>query len=136
MPLDKGAGKSFAPNADRQNKTVGLISDSDVIMDDGIKTTKRNLSEIANASTIIWNGTFGMAEWGERWGYSTYSMARAIAEQTQNKGAVSVVGGGDTVAALDAIGVRDCISYVSTGGGAFLEFIEKRELPAISVLKI
>lgn len=136
LSIDKGVGATFAPDATRQNKMADAINSSDVIIDEGIETTARNVSEIKKAKTVIWNGTFGMAEWGDRWGYSTFNMARAIAEQTQNNGLVSVVGGGETVAALDAIGVRDCMTYVSTGGGAFLEFIEGRELPAISVLKM
>ncbi|MFQ6739198.1 MAG: phosphoglycerate kinase [Alphaproteobacteria bacterium] len=136
LSIDKGVGQTFAPDAIRQNKMADAIDASDVIIDEGIETTARNVSEIKKAKTVIWNGTFGMAEWGDRWGYSTFNMARAIAEQTQNNGLVSVIGGGETVAALDAVGVRDCMTYVSTGGGAFLEFIEGRELPAISVLKM
>ena len=77
-----------------------------------------------------------MAEWGERWGDSTFALAFEIAKRTKEGNLVSVVGGGETVAAVDAIGVRGDISYVSTGGGAFLEFIEKGTLPAIEVLTL
>jgi hypothetical protein len=95
-----------------------------------------NIAEIENSKTVIWNGTFGMAEWGAVWGESSFRVARAIAAQTKSGRLVSVVGGGETVAAVDAAGVRDDITFVSTGGGAFLEFIERGTLPAIEILVI
>jgi len=94
------------------------------------------MGEIEKAATVVWNGTVGMAEWGDVWGDSSFAIARHIATRTKSGHLISIVGGGETVAALDAIGVRDDISYVSTGGGAFLEFIEKGTLPAIEVLTI
>ncbi|MBQ0013158.1 MAG: phosphoglycerate kinase [Proteobacteria bacterium] len=136
LPVDKGVGQSFSRDAIRQNKTADSIMGSDVIIDDGIETTNRNITEIQKAKTVIWNGTFGMAEWGAPWDYSTNAIAQEIARQTQQNNLVSIVGGGDTVAALDAIGVAKDMTYVSTGGGAFLDFIEGRELPGISALKI
>ena len=134
MPLDKGVGTKFEPSAQRTNKSVDEISDMDVIIDDGPMTAERNIAEIDKAATVVWNGTFGMAEWGDIWGESSFAVARAIAKQTTAGKLVSVIGGGETVACLDAIGVRDDMTYVSTGGGAFLEFIEKGTLPAIEVL--
>jgi len=136
IPVDKGVGPEFKPDAERVNKSVDEIADQDVIIDDGEETTARNLLEIDNAVTVVWNGTFGMAEWGDRWGYSSFSMAREIAKRTKEGKLVSVVGGGETVAAVDAIGVRNDMSYVSTGGGAFLEFIEKGTLPALEILRL
>jgi phosphoglycerate kinase len=136
MPLDKGVGAKFEPSAQRTNKSVDEIADADVIIDDGPMTAERNIEEIDKAATVVWNGTFGMAEWGEIWGQSSFAVARAIAKQTTAGKLVSVIGGGETVAALDAIDVRDDMTYVSTGGGAFLEFIEKGTLPAIEVLTI
>lgn len=136
MPLDKGVGPEFKQTAQRTNKSMDEIADSDVIIDDGPKTAERNIAEIDRAATVVWNGTFGMAEWGDVWGESSFKIAREIAKRTQNGKLTSVIGGGETVAAIDAIGVRDDMTYVSTGGGAFLEFIEKGTLPAIEVLAI
>lgn len=135
LPLDKGVAKEFTATATRTNKDFTEIADDDVIIDAGIATTERDVSEIRGASTVIWNGTVGMAEWQPTWSYGSFAIARAIAEQTRAGKLVSVVGGGDTVAALQACGVKDDITYVSTGGGAFLEFIEGRDLPGISVLR-
>ena len=135
LPLDKGVAKEFTATAPRTNKDFTEIADDDVIIDAGIATTERDVSEIRGASTVIWNGTVGMAEWQPTWSYGSFAIARAIAEQTRAGKLVSVVGGGDTVAALQACGVKDDITYVSTGGGAFLEFIEGRDLPGISVLR-
>ena len=135
LPLDKGVAKEFTATAMRTNKDFTEIADDDVIIDAGIATTERDVSEIRGASTVIWNGTVGMAEWQPTWSYGSFAIARAIAEQTRDGKLVSIVGGGDTVAALQACGVKDDITYVSTGGGAFLEFIEGRDLPGISVLR-
>jgi phosphoglycerate kinase len=136
MPIDKGVGKMFARDAVRANKSLNEILNDDVIIDDGPMTAKRNIDEINHAATVVWNGTFGMAEWGDVWGESSFAVAREIAKQTAAGKLVSVIGGGETVACLDAIGVRDDMTYVSTGGGAFLEFIERGTLPAIEVLVI
>ena len=135
LPLDKGVGPVFEPNAPRTNKDVDDIAPDDVIIDGGPKTAARDATEIGRAATVIWNGTVGMAEWMPTWSLGSFAIARAIAENTRSGKLESVVGGGDTVAALDACGVMGDITYVSTGGGAFLEFIEGRELPGIEVLK-
>lgn len=136
LPLDKGVGPKFEKSAPRTNKSIDEIADMDVIIDDGPKTAERNIAEIDNAKMVLWNGTFGMAEWGEIWGQTSFAIAREIAKRTMDGHLVSIVGGGETVAALDAAGVREDITYVSTGGGAFLEFVEKGTLPAIEVLAI
>ncbi len=131
LPIDKGVGKVFDKNTTRTNRDAGQIADDDVIMDDGKKTTARNIDLLKNAKTIIWNGTFGLAEWGKKWGYSSFEFAKHLAHLSKAKKLKAIVGGGDTVAALDACGVRKDISYVSTGGGAFLEFIEGKTLPGL-----
>lgn len=136
MPIDKGVGAKFEKTAKRENKSLDEITARDVIIDDGPRTADRNIDEINRAATVVWNGTFGMAEWGDVWGQASFRVARAIAERTAAGKLVSVVGGGETVAAVDAAGVRNDITYVSTGGGAFLEFIEKGTLPAIEVLVV
>lgn len=135
LPLDKGVAKEFKRDALRQNKAVDAILDDDIIIDAGIDTTARNLAAIDNAATVIWNGTVGMAEWSPVWSMGSFSIAEQIASRTRDGKLVSVVGGGDTVAALEACGVKQYMSYVSTGGGAFLEFVEGRVLPGIAILE-
>lgn len=134
VPLDKGVGPVFEPDAPRTDKDIADILPDDVIIDGGPKTAARDADEIGRAATVIWNGTVGMAEWMPTWSHGSFAIARAIAENTRAGKLYSIVGGGDTVACLDACGVMGDISYVSTGGGAFLEFIEGRELPGIAVL--
>ena len=134
IPLDKGVATDFARDAKRIDKTFDEITDNDIILDAGTLTTARDVDVIKSASTVIWNGTVGMAEWSPNWSVGSFAIARALAEQTRAGKLKSIVGGGDTVAALEACGVKDDISYVSTGGGAFLEYIEGRELPGIAVL--
>ena len=135
LPLDKGVGKVFDKNAMRENRNLDDVRDDDVIIDDGDKTIARNHEVLENAKTVVWNGTFGMAEWGNVWGKSSFAFARDLAHYTKIGKIKSIVGGGETVAALDAIDVRRDMTYVSTGGGAFLEFIEGKELPGIKVLE-
>ena len=134
VPLDKGVGPVFEPDAPRTDKDINAIEPDDVIIDGGPKTAARDVHEIGQAATVIWNGTVGMAEWMPTWSHGSFAIARAIAENTRNGKLHSIVGGGDTVACLDACGVMDDITYVSTGGGAFLEFIEGKDLPGIKVL--
>lgn len=134
LPLDKGVAKEFTRDAERVNKDFTQIEDDDIIIDAGIATTERDVNEIKKSATVIWNGTVGMAEWTPVWSYGSFAIANAIAEQTRAGKLESIVGGGDTVAALTACGVKDDVTYVSTGGGAFLEFIEGRNLPGIAIL--
>ena len=134
LPLDKGVAPEFTPTAERTNKDFTQIQDDDVIIDAGIATTERDTAAIRDAATVIWNGTVGMAEWQPTWSYGSFAIARTIAEQTRAGKLTSIVGGGDTVAALQACGVKDDITYVSTGGGALLKFIEDRTLPGIEIL--
>ena len=135
LPLDKGVAKEFTKDAERTNKNFSEIEDDDIIIDAGEATTNRDIEVIRSAATVIWNGTVGMAEWMPTWSYGSFALAKAIAEQTRAGKLESIVGGGDTVAALEACGVKNDITYVSTGGGAFLEFIEGRTLPGIAILE-
>lgn len=135
LPLDKGVAKVFERDVVRTNKDFAEIEDDDVIIDAGELTTVRDTDAIRQARTVIWNGTVGMAEWMPTWSYGSFALAKTIAQQTRDGKLESIVGGGDTVAALEACGVKDDITYVSTGGGAFLEFIEGRTLPAIAILE-
>ncbi len=135
LPLDKGVAPVFAKDAPRTNKEFDEITDTDVIIDAGVKTTERDTAAIRAAKTVIWNGTVGMAEWTPTWSYGSFALAKTIAEQTRRGELTSIIGGGDTVAALEALGLKNDITYVSTGGGAFLEFIEGRQLPAIAILE-
>lgn len=135
LPLDKGVAKEFKREAIRTNKNFNEIEDDDIIIDAGEATTARDIAAIKTASTVIWNGTVGMAEWMPTWSYGSFELAKAIAEQTKAGKLESIIGGGDTVAALEACGVKEDITYVSTGGGAFLEFIEGRTLPGIAILE-
>ena len=134
VPLDKGVATEFARDAKRTDKTFDEINADDIILDAGALTTARDVDVVRGAATVIWNGTVGMAEWSPVWSVGSFALARAIAEETRAGKLKSIVGGGDTVAALEACGVKDDISYVSTGGGAFLEYIEGRELPGIVAL--
>lgn len=135
LPLDKGVAKEFARDAVRVNKGFSEIEDDDVIIDAGVQTTARDIDAIKQAKTVIWNGTVGMAEWQPTWSYGSFALANEIAAQTRAGKLESIVGGGDTVAALEACGVKDDITYVSTGGGAFLEFVEGRTLPGVAILE-
>ena len=135
LPLDKGVGKEFDKNAARENRDADKIKDEDIIMDDGDKTIARNIVLLNTAKTVVWNGPFGVTEFGARWGRASFDFAHALADYTKDGKLESIVGGGDTVAVLDVCGVMDDISYVSTGGGAFLEFIEGKSLPGIKVLE-
>lgn len=135
LPLDKGVAKDFARDAIRTDKEYKDIQPDDIIIDAGKLTTERDVAAIRNAATVIWNGTVGMAEWQPTWSYGSFALAHALAEQTRLGKLKSIIGGGDTVAALEACGVKDDMTYVSTGGGAFLEFIEGRVLPGIAILQ-
>lgn len=135
LPLDKGVGKEFNKDAKRENRDATDIRDDDIIMDDGDKTIARNKELLMDCGTVIWNGTFGLAEWGEKWGRASFELARNLAHYTKIGKIESVIGGGDTVAALNMCGVFDDMTYVSTGGGAFLEFVEGKELPGVVALE-
>ena len=111
-------------------RRVGEVTDEESILDLGPESVRRLLSRLANAGTILWNGPLGMFEI-DQFGEGTAALAEAIAASS----AYSLAGGGDTLAAIDKYGARDGISYLSTGGGAFLEFVEGKTLPAVAALQ-
>ncbi|MDH3409077.1 MAG: phosphoglycerate kinase [Gammaproteobacteria bacterium] len=130
VPSDVVVATEFSADAAAQTKSVDAVTDDELILDIGPETAKRFAEILAGAGTIIWNGPVGVFEF-DAFGGGTKALAEAIA----NSNAFSVAGGGDTLAAIDKYGVADGISYISTGGGAFLEFVEGKTLPAVEMLE-
>ena len=130
IPVDVVCAKEFSDTAIATIKNVQDVEADDLILDIGPVTAKQYAEIIKSAGTIVWNGPVGVFEI-EQFSHGTQSMAKAIAESS----AFSIAGGGDTLAAIDKYDINDQISYTSTGGGAFLEFLEGKELPAVAVLK-
>lgn len=130
VPVDVVCGKEFSPSAEAVIKTVASVEDDDMVFDIGPETAKQFAELLKGAGTILWNGPVGVFEF-DQFGEGTKSLAHAIAESD----AFSVAGGGDTVAAIDKYGVAEQVSYISTGGGAFLEFLEGKKLPAVEILE-
>jgi phosphoglycerate kinase len=129
LPTDVVVAAEFA-NVEGTTKAVDAVSGDEMILDIGPETAARFSGIIAGAGTVIWNGPVGVFEF-DNFGAGTEVLAEAIAASD----AFSVAGGGDTLAAIDKYGVADRISYISTGGGAFLEFVEGKKLPAVEVLE-
>jgi phosphoglycerate kinase len=130
LPVDVVCAKEFSPAAAATIKDVGAVQDDDLILDVGPQTAARLTALLKQAGTIVWNGPLGVFE-HEQFAAGTRAMAQAIA----NSSAFSLAGGGETVAALHKFGVADRIGYVSTAGGAFLEFLEGKTLPAVEILE-
>jgi len=130
LPVDVVVADEFSADAEPHTKPVDAVIDDELILDIGPETAERFAKIIAHAGTIIWNGPVGVFEF-DAFGGGTQTLAEAIA----NSDAFSVAGGGDTLAAIDKYDVADRISYISTGGGAFLEFVEGKELPAVAMLE-
>ena len=130
IPSDVVTAKEFLPTAKAEIKQVADVQDDDLILDIGPETAKALASQLEKAGTIVWNGPVGVFE-KEPYAQGTQTLARAVAEA---KG-FSIAGGGDTVAAINRYGIADKIDYVSTAGGAFLEFLEGKELPAVAALE-
>ena len=130
LPVDVVCAKAFAADAPATVKAVGDIVDDDLILDIGPATAERYLAILRDAGTIVWNGPVGVFEF-DAFAAGTRALAEAIAASP----AFSIAGGGDTLAAIAKFGVTDRVGYVSTGGGAFLEFLEGRTLPAVEVLE-
>jgi len=130
IPTDVVVAPAFAADAPATVKQVADVGPDDMILDIGPDTAARYAGMIARAGTVIWNGPVGVFEF-DAFGKGTQTLARAIADSA----AFSIAGGGDTLAAVDKYGVESGISYISTGGGAFLEFCEGKELPAVTALK-
>jgi len=130
VPTDVVVAPRFAADAPATVKNVDAVDADDMILDIGPETAKRYAGMIAKAGTVVWNGPVGVFEF-DAFGHGTETLARAIADSP----AFSIAGGGDTLAAIDKYGVEPQIDYISTGGGAFLEFLEGKELPAVAALK-
>jgi len=130
IPVDVVCAKEFSETASATIKKVEDVEADDLILDIGPDTAKQYAELLKSAGTIVWNGPVGVFEI-EQFSHGTQSLAKAIAESS----AFSIAGGGDTLAAIDKYGINDQVSYTSTGGGAFLEFLEGKELPAVAILK-
>jgi phosphoglycerate kinase len=130
VPSDVVVAEEFSADADATTKVVDVVAADELILDIGPDTSARFADIIASAGTIIWNGPVGVFEF-DQFGAGTKALAEAIAASD----AFSIAGGGDTLAAIDKYGVAENISYISTGGGAFLEFVEGKTLPAVAILE-
>ncbi|RLA48293.1 MAG: phosphoglycerate kinase [Gammaproteobacteria bacterium] len=130
LPVDVVTATEFTEDAVATTKMAEAVNDNDMIMDIGPQTAQQFATILQNAGTIIWNGPVGVFEF-DQFGGGTQAIAEAIAE---NRG-FSIAGGGDTLAAVDKYGIADGVSYISTGGGAFLEYVEGKTLPAVAILE-
>ncbi|GAA4650796.1 phosphoglycerate kinase [Kistimonas scapharcae] len=130
LPLDVVVGKAFSEDAEATIKLVDDVADDDMIFDIGPQTRELFANILKDARTIIWNGPVGVFEF-DQFGEGTKAMSLSIAESP----AFSIAGGGDTLAAVDKYGIKDKVSYISTGGGAFLEYVEGKMLPAVAMLE-
>jgi phosphoglycerate kinase len=130
LPVDVVVAKAFAEDAEATVKLVADVSEDDMILDIGPQTAQQFAELLKSSKTILWNGPVGVFEF-DQFGNGTQVLAEAIAASP----AFSIAGGGDTLAAIDKYAVADRISYISTGGGAFLEFVEGKVLPAVAVLE-
>jgi phosphoglycerate kinase len=130
LPLDVVCAKEFAATAQATTKRVDDVAGDDLILDVGPQTAQALAQTLKSAGTVVWNGPVGVFEF-DQFGGGTQVLAQAIAESK----AFSIAGGGDTLAAVAKYGIHDKVSYISTGGGAFLEFLEGKKLPAIAILE-
>ena len=130
LPVDVVVAKAFAEDAEATVKLIDEVAEDDMILDIGPQTAAKFADLLKSSGTILWNGPVGVFEF-DQFGEGTKALALAIAESS----AFSIAGGGDTLAAIDKYGVADRISYISTGGGAFLEFVEGKVLPAVEILE-
>ncbi len=130
LPVDVVVAKAFAEDAEATVKRVADVAEDDMILDIGPQTAAQFAELLKSAKTILWNGPVGVFEF-DQFGNGTQVLAQAIADSS----AFSIAGGGDTLAAIDKYGIAAQISYISTGGGAFLEFVEGKVLPAVAMLE-
>lgn len=130
LPVDVVTGKVFAEDARAVTKSADDVADDDMIFDIGPVAAEEIAEILRGAGTILWNGPVGVFEF-DQFGAGTEALSRAIAASP----AFSLAGGGDTLAAIDKYGIADQVSYISTGGGAFLEYVEGKVLPAVAVLE-
>lgn len=130
IPTDVVCAKSFSKQAEAEIKSVDAVADDDLILDIGPDSCQRLAAIMKDAGTIVWNGPLGVFEF-DNFAQGTKTLSQAIADSA----AFSIAGGGDTVAAIDTFNIANNISYISTGGGAFLEFLEGKVLPAVEILQ-
>lgn len=130
LPTDVVVATEFSESADAVTKPVDEVKDDEMILDIGPETASRFGALLKDAGTILWNGPVGVFEI-DQFGRGTEALSKAIAESN----GFSIAGGGDTLAAIDKYGIEDKVSYISTGGGAFLEYVEGKELPAVAALE-
>lgn len=130
LPADVVTGKAFSEDAEATLKSAEDVAHDDMIFDIGPQAAADVAQILAQAGTILWNGPVGVFEF-EQFAGGTEALARAIADSP----AFSLAGGGDTLAAIDKFGIADKVSYISTGGGAFLEYVEGKTLPAVAMLE-
>jgi len=130
VPVDVVCGKAFSESAEATVKSVKDVEEDDLILDVGPKTAKLYADIVKKAGTIVWNGPLGVFEF-EQFAGGTKTLSQAIA----NSDGFSIAGGGDTLAAVDKYKIAEKVSYISTGGGAFLEFLEGKALPAVTILE-
>jgi phosphoglycerate kinase len=130
IPVDVVCAPSFGPDAPATTKTADAVAADDMILDIGPQTAQALAAILKNAGTIVWNGPLGVFEFAQ-FSHGTEVVARAIAESA----GFSIAGGGDTLAAIAKFGITDQVGYISTGGGAFLEFLEGKTLPAVEILQ-
>lgn len=134
LPTDKAVAKVFDKGADSFIRGIDEIQDDDIILDAGPESITNYMNEIDASETILWNGPVGMFEWAN-FARGSVAIARHLAKRTAEGKIVSIAGGGDTTAVLNMSGMTDKLTYVSTAGGAFLEFIEGKTLPGIAILQ-
>ena len=134
LPVDVVVAQKFEANAPSRAVDVDKVGAGDIILDIGPRSVEYVVSVLARSKTLVWNGPFGAFEMAP-FDTGTIEVAEAAAELTAAGKLVSVAGGGDTVAALNAAGVADRLTYVSTAGGAFLEWLEGKPLPGVEVLR-
>jgi phosphoglycerate kinase len=130
LPTDVVVASEFAATAHADVRSIDDVGADELILDIGPDTSERFAKVIADAGTVLWNGPVGVFEF-DQFGEGTRAVANAIASSK----AFSLAGGGDTLAAIEKYGVEEGISYISTGGGAFLEFVEGKRLPAVAALE-
>lgn len=130
LPIDVMVAKDFSENATATLKLASEVAEDDMILDVGPQSAAAMVDQLKQAETILWNGPVGVFEF-EAFSQGTAELARGVAASQ----AFSLAGGGDTLAAIDQFGVSDQVSYISTGGGAFLEYVEGKALPAVAILE-
>ena len=130
LPVDVVVGREFSDSAEARTISVDAVEAEDMIFDIGPQSAQQLAELIKTMGTIIWNGPVGVFEF-DQFAAGTEALSRAIAESS----GFSIAGGGDTLAAVDKYGIADQVSYISTGGGAFLEYVEGKQLPAVAILE-